>query len=69
LKDQTIHYRRKKSGSDAMPRFGKGAAAVLARLPKSGPLFPYLITCDCKDRTSTRTTSADVPEKEKKKKS
>lgn len=23
LKDQTIHYRRKKNGRDAMPRFGK----------------------------------------------
>lgn len=52
LKDQTIHYRRKKSGRDAMPRFGKGAAAILARRPKTGPLFPYLITCDCKDRAT-----------------
>jgi integrase len=52
LKDQTIHYRRKKSGRDAMPRFGKGAATILARRPKTGPLFPYLITCDCKDRAT-----------------
>lgn len=42
-KDRTIFYRRKKNGRDAMPRFGDRAAAILARRPKSGPLFPYLI--------------------------
>ena len=36
--DGTIFYRRKRSGTEAMPRFGKKAAEVLRRLPKSGPL-------------------------------
>lgn len=51
-KDRTIYYRRKKSGTDAMPRFGEKAAAVLARRPASGPLFPYLITVREKDRAT-----------------
>ena len=51
-KDGTIFYRRKKSGTEAMPRFGKKAAEVLRRLPKSGPLFPYLITVREKDRAT-----------------
>jgi len=51
-KDRTISYRRKKSGSDAMPRIGKKLAAVLARRPESGPLFPYLITVLEKDRAT-----------------
>jgi integrase len=51
-KDSTIYYRRKKSGTEAMPRFGKKAAEVLRRLPKSGPLFPYLITVKEKDRAT-----------------
>jgi integrase len=50
--DRTIFYRRKKSGSDAMPRFGDKLAAVLARLPKSGPLFLYLITVRELDRAT-----------------
>ena len=50
--DRTIFYRRKKSSSDAMPRFGGKLAAVLGRLPKSGPLFPYLITVQEKDRST-----------------
>lgn len=51
-KDRIIFYRRKKSGSDAMPRFGDKLAAVLARRPKSGPLFPNLITVKEKDRAT-----------------
>jgi integrase len=51
-KDRTIFYRRKKSGSDAMPRFGDKLATVLARCPRSGPLFPYLITVREKDRAT-----------------
>ena len=43
-KDRTVFYRRKKNGRDALQRFGDKTAAVLARRPKSGPLFPYLIT-------------------------
>jgi hypothetical protein len=50
--DRTIYYRRKKTGSDAMPRFGDKLAVVLARRPKSGPLFPYLITVREKDRAT-----------------
>jgi integrase len=43
-KDHTVFYRRKKNAKDALQRFGAKTAAVLARRPKSGPLFPYLIT-------------------------
>ncbi len=51
-KDRIIHYRRKKSGTDAMPRFGPKVAEILARRPQSGPLFPYLITVREKDRAT-----------------
>jgi integrase len=51
-KDRTIFYRRKKNGKDAMPRFGDRTAAILERRPKSGPLFPYLITVREKDRAT-----------------
>lgn len=51
-KDRTIYYRRKKTGTDAMPRFGEMTAVVLARRPASGPLFPYLITVREKDRAT-----------------
>jgi integrase len=51
-KDRTIHYRRKKSGSDTLPRFADKAAAILARRPKTGPLFPHLITVAEKDRAT-----------------
>jgi len=52
LKDRTIHYRRKKTGSDSLPRFGEKVACILARRPKTGPLFPYLITVAEKDRAT-----------------
>lgn len=51
-KDRTIFYRRKKNGAVAMPRFGDRTAAILERRPKSGPLFPYLITVREKDRAT-----------------
>lgn len=51
-KDRIIFYRRKKNGAEAMPRFGAQTAAILARRPKSGPLFPYLITVREKDRAT-----------------
>lgn len=51
-KDRTIFYRRKKNGANAMPRFGDQTAAILNRRPKSGPLFPYLITVREKDRAT-----------------
>jgi integrase len=51
-KDRTIYYRRKKNGRDAIPRFGEKAAEVLRRRPQSGPLFPYLITVEEKDRST-----------------
>ena len=38
-KDRTIFYRRKKSGSDAMPRFGDRLAAVLPGAPSRGRFF------------------------------
>ena len=50
--DRTISYRRKKSGSDAMPRIGAKLAAVLKRRPKSGALFTYLITLKEMDRAT-----------------
>jgi integrase len=34
-KDRTIFYRRKKTGTDAMPRFGDKTAAVLVRRVRS----------------------------------
>ena len=51
-KDRTIFYQRKKNGADAMARFGDRTAAILERRPKSGPLFPYLITVREKDRAT-----------------
>jgi integrase len=41
-KDRTISYRRHKTGSVSLLSFGGEVAAVLKRLPASGPLFPAL---------------------------
>jgi integrase len=40
--DRTISYRRAKTGTLVSLTFGAEAAAVLEKLPKSGPLFPRL---------------------------
>ncbi len=50
--NQTIAYHRQKTGSLAMIHFGESIAAVLRRLPASGPLFPYLRTVRSGDRST-----------------
>lgn len=57
--DWTICYNRRKlaglSATDIKPpliKFGKRCAEILRRLPKTGPLFPYLRSVDCKDRAT-----------------
>ena len=41
---QDAHSLWRHDGAGALQHFGDKTAAVLARRPKSGPLFPYLIT-------------------------
>jgi integrase len=50
--NQTIAYHRQKTGSLAMIHFGESVAAVLRRLPASGPLFPYLRSVRSGDRST-----------------
>lgn len=50
--DRTITFNRKKTGSLAQIHFGGEAMKVLSELPKSGPLFPYLITVRPGDRAT-----------------
>jgi integrase len=50
--NQTISYHRQKTGSLAMIHFGESIAAVLRRLPSSGPLFPCLRTVRSGDRST-----------------
>lgn len=45
-------YKRLKTGQTAQVRIGDEFAAVLRRLPKSGPLFPYLQGVREKDRST-----------------
>ncbi len=40
--ERVLHYARQKTGSVARLHFGEQAAALLARLPRSGKLFPAL---------------------------
>jgi integrase len=40
--EKTIAYRRRKSATPVLIRFGKSVEAVLQRLPAKGPLFPCL---------------------------
>jgi integrase len=50
--DRTIAFNRQKTGSLALIHFGQEAAKVLEQLPKTGPLFPYLITVRSGDRAT-----------------
>jgi integrase len=45
-------YNRKKTGNMGGMRIGAKAWEVILRRPRTGPLFPYLITVDCKDRAT-----------------
>lgn len=58
--DRLIHYRRKKSGSDATPRFGVQAAAILARRPKTGSLFPYSFYAQTKKAIQSRKAKSQT---------
>jgi integrase len=40
--NQLITYRRRKTGTPAILRFDEEVAAILKRLPQSGPMFPKL---------------------------
>ncbi len=46
-----ISFKRQKTGSVVVLRFGDEAAAVLKRLPSSGPLFPTLSQRDSSERS------------------
>ena len=48
--DHVITYRRHKTGSTSQLHFGEQAAALLAKLPRVGPLFPRLAPMDEKHR-------------------
>ena len=49
---RVVSYHRKKTKTVAVLRFGDEVAALLRRLPKSGPLFPYLIRVRTTDRAT-----------------
>jgi integrase len=51
-KSQTISYRRRKTGSLAVLRFGDEVAAILRRLPVGGPLFPNWSKISSADRAA-----------------
>lgn len=47
-----VSFARKKTGSIAIMRFDEELAEILRRLPKSGPLFPYLRRVRAGDRAT-----------------
>ncbi len=49
---RTIAYFRRKTGATSLVHFGEAVAAVLARRPRQGPLFPYLATVRSGDRAT-----------------
>ncbi len=49
---RVISYQRKKTGEYALIRFDEPVEAILRRLPKDGPLFPYLRTVRPGDRAT-----------------
>lgn len=51
-KDRVFTYTRLKTGQTAQIRIGDEFAAVLSKLPKCGPLFPYLRTVREADRAT-----------------
>ncbi len=50
--DRTITYHRMKTGSLAQLHFGELVVKILEELPRTGPLFPYLITVRPCDRAT-----------------
>ncbi len=50
--ERTIFYRRRKSKSAALQRFGKKVEALLRTLPTSGPLFPKMKEMRASDRAT-----------------
>jgi len=50
--ERSFVYNRKKNGNMGGMRIGNKAWAIILRRPRTGPLFPYLITVDCKDRAT-----------------
>jgi integrase len=50
--NNAISFARKKTGSVALLRFGDEVANILHGLPATGPLFPYLHSVRCGDRTT-----------------
>ncbi len=51
-KDRTVFYRRRKTARTRLQHFGDETAAILNRRPKTGPIFPYLITVRESDRAT-----------------
>jgi integrase len=51
-RDHTIFYRRRKSKSASLQRFGKKVEAILRTLPTSGPLFPHMKELRASDRAT-----------------
>jgi len=49
---RVVSYRRKKTASVALLHFGDEVAAILANLPTSGPLFPYIGSVRTTDRAT-----------------
>lgn len=45
-------YNRRKTGNMGGMRIGSKAWEVILRRPRTGPMFPYLITVDAKDRAT-----------------
>ena len=49
---RVISFRRQKTGTLSVQRFSDEVAAILARLPKTGPLFPELSKLDATQRAA-----------------
>ena len=52
LENRVITYRRKKTNQPALLHFGEQLGNILDRLPKTGPLFPYLRSVRAADRAT-----------------
>lgn len=50
--NRVITYRRKKTNQPALLHYGEQVAKILGRLPKTGPLFPYLRSVRAADRAT-----------------
>ena len=49
---RVIRYRRRKTGTRCVLRFGEEVAAILRRLPQAGPLFPEWSRISSSDRAA-----------------